>query len=92
MKIGEGWEAGPGLHRGRPGPEWEEEAGYESAATDHNVREEGLQRLGHLRPSQWVGLEGRGIWDTDLPLEFRVELLYKSLAPEIYKTRLKTED
>lgn len=61
-------------------------------AKDHNVRNKGLQGLGHLRPSLWVGLGGRGIWETGLPPEFRVELLSKSLAPEIHKTRLKIED
>lgn len=84
MKMGEGWEEGPGLRRGSPGPEREEEA-VRAGAEDHSVRGEGLQRLGHRRPSPWVGLEGRGTWDTDLPLGFRVELLYQSLAPEIIR-------
>lgn len=89
--MGEGWEEVLGMQRGRLKSRVRGgDKRMKALAKDHSVRKEGLQELGYRRPSRWVGLQGRGVWETGLPLEFRVELLSKSLAPGIYKTRLKT--
>lgn len=50
-------------------------------------------RLECLRPSLsgWVLWE-RGGWETGLPLEFRAELLSKSVVLGIYKTKLRTSE
>lgn len=62
-------------------------------AKDHKVRKEscaGTQISQTLSVPRAGGGRARGIWEIGLPLEFRVELLCKSLAPGIYKTTVKT--
>lgn len=62
-------------------------------AKDHKVRKErraGTELSQALSVPGAGGGRGRGSWEIGLLLEFRVELLCKSLAPGIYKTTVKT--